>query len=98
MNPHPPPQTLPQTPLQQALQQPGAAELQRLHRLRLLQLERACRQQLQSAQPPAQHGAWCDRLAMCETALRVLDTLVPAETPALPTARGPAAAWLPPTL
>lgn len=84
---------LPLTPLQLALQQPGADALCQRHRQRLLALQQHCRGELQRGQPPAAHAQWQQRLAMCDAALRVLATLTPPRSDA---ARGPAAGALMP--
>jgi hypothetical protein len=69
---------LPRTPLQQALDAAGdPAALHARHRARLQQLHAASAQALQHGLAPADYAVCRQRLAMCEAALRVLDTLAP---------------------
>lgn len=83
------PTELLQTPLQHALQGPDAPQLLAARAQRLQQCRRQIAQHLDQGLAPADYARCGPLLAMCDAALRVLDTLSPATEPA-PT--GPAAA------
>lgn len=83
------PTELPQTPLQHALQGPDAPQLLAAQTLRLQQCRRQIAQRLDQGLAPADYARCLQLLAMCDAALRVLDTLSPASERA---PNGPAAA------
>ena len=80
---------LPQTPLQRALQGPDAPQLLAAQALRLQHCRRQVTQRLDEGLAPAHYARYRQLLAMCDAALRTLQTLSP--TPER-TSTGPAAA------
>ncbi|HSW03473.1 hypothetical protein [Aquabacterium sp.] len=84
---------LPQTPLQRALQGDDAQAVWLATSKRLATLRQQVLQQLDQGLAPGDYARCRQLLAMCEAALRVLQTLSPTatETPPL----GPAAGLLP---